>query len=96
MLLVDVLPFTQWVQCFCRFGSITGTDFLHSLVGRSDNVAEYQGHPVNEALEAMISFPATRRNQNAPIQASKEGGGSTAMVLEAKLRSGMPHVEALP
>jgi len=44
----------------------------------------------------MISFPATRRNQNAPIQASKEGGGSTAMVLEAKLRSGMPHVEALP
>jgi hypothetical protein len=96
LLLVDVLPFTQWVQRFCRFGSINGTDFLHSLVGRSENVAEYQGHSANEALEAVISFPATRRNQNAPIQARKEGGGSTAMVLEAKLRGGMPHAEAFP
>jgi hypothetical protein len=70
--------------------------FLHSLLRRSENIAEYQEHPVNEDLEAVISFPATRRNQNAPIQASKEGGGSTAMVLEAKLRGGMPHAEALP
>jgi len=44
----------------------------------------------------VISFPATRRNQNAPIQASKEGGVSKAMVLEAKLRGGMLHAEALP
>jgi hypothetical protein len=44
----------------------------------------------------LISFPETRRNQNAPIQTSKEGGGPTAMVLEAKLRGGMPHAEALP
>jgi len=64
----------QRVQRFCRFGSITGAAFLHSLVGRSENVAEYQGHSVNEALEAVILFLATRRNQNAPIQASKEGG----------------------
>jgi len=96
LLLVDVLPFTQWVQRFCRFGSITATDFLHSLVGRYENVAEYQGHPVNEALEAVISLPATRRNQNALIQASKEGEGSMAMVLEAKVRGGMLHAEALP
>jgi hypothetical protein len=62
--------FIQWVQHFCY----CWTDILESHVGWSVIVPEFQRHPGNDTLVAVISFLETRRNHKRPNQASKEGG----------------------
>jgi hypothetical protein len=74
LLLVDVIPFIQWFQPFCHFADTIGSEFLQSLVGRSENIPEYDRHFISDVLVAVILFPEIR-NHKEPNESSKEGRG---------------------
>jgi len=61
-----------------------GNDFFwSSACGRSVIVPEFQGHPGNDSLVAVISFSETRRNHRRPNYIH-EGGGNHFKVLRGQ------------
>jgi hypothetical protein len=66
-------------------GSTVGTDILESGVGHSVIVPEFQTHPGNDTLLAVISFLETRRSHMGPNQVSKDGGGPQPCFWQQKL-----------